>query len=90
MEPGLAEPLIAGLPALQAEALFAIRHEQATTIEDVLAQRLRLALLSRDQGRAAAGTVAGLLAREHGWSEAQRAQALQAFETEVGQFAVPQ
>jgi histidyl-tRNA synthetase len=38
---GLAEPLIAGLRALKAEALFAIRHEQAVTIADVLAQRLR-------------------------------------------------
>jgi glycerol-3-phosphate dehydrogenase len=44
--PELAAPIVAGEPDVLAEVLFAARHEQATTIADVLARRTRLALLA--------------------------------------------
>ena len=59
--PRLGVPLCAGDPFLKAEALYAIQDEQAVSLADVLVRRLRLALVTRDQGRAAAETVAGLL-----------------------------
>ena len=35
-DPALGEPLVEGLPYLRAEAIFAVRHEMATTLVDVL------------------------------------------------------
>ncbi len=88
-DPSLGEPLVPGLPVLRAEALFAVRHEQATTVADVLAQRLRLALLVPDHGLGAAGLVAAMLAREHGWSEAEREAAPAVYARYAAQFEVP-
>lgn len=63
----LAEPLIPGLPYVRAEAVFAARHEMATTLADVLERRTRAHLLDRDASERAAPEVAALLAAELGW-----------------------
>ncbi len=91
-DPSMGEPLSPNDPAVQscrAEALFAIRHEQAVSISDVLARRLRVSLLTHDQGRAAACDVASMFASEHGWTDGQRADALREYEADIAQFAVP-
>lgn len=88
----LAAPLFPGDPvatSTRAEVLHAIRHEQARSVGDVLARRLRAALLTRDQGRSAARDVASLLAGELGWSDARRDAAVAAYAAEVAQYAVP-
>ena len=41
--PDLAEPLVPGLPYLRAEATYAVRHEMARTLDDVLSRRTRAA-----------------------------------------------
>ena len=46
-DPSLAEPLVPGLPYLRAEAVHAVRHEMATTLDDVLARRTRAHLFNR-------------------------------------------
>jgi glycerol-3-phosphate dehydrogenase len=75
-DPSLGEPLVAGLPYLRAEAVFAARHEMACTVDDVLSRRTRARLQARDASAAAAPAVARLLADELGWDDAQtRAQA---------------
>lgn len=66
-EPSLTEPLVAGLPYRRVEAIWAVRAEMATTLDDVLARRTRAALLDRDATAAAAAGVARLLAGELGW-----------------------
>jgi glycerol-3-phosphate dehydrogenase len=66
--PTLGEPLVAGLPYLRAEAVYAARYEMARTVDDVLARRTRSLVLDRDASMAAAPDVAGLLARELGWT----------------------
>src|SRR5690606_16594679 len=38
-DPSLGEPLVEGLPYLRAEALYAVRHEMARTVDDVLSRR---------------------------------------------------
>ena len=73
-EPALGERLYADLPILAAEALYAARAELGLSVEDVLARRLRLDLEARDHGIAAATRVATLLAREHRWSDDERAR----------------
>lgn len=65
--PGLGEPLVPGLRYLRAEAVFAVRHEMATTLVDVLTRRTRAHLQDRAACLAAAPDVAELLAGELGW-----------------------
>lgn len=67
--PSWREPLVPGLPYVQAEAVHAARHEMADTLDDVLARRTRSRLLARDASRAAAADVARLLAPELGWDD---------------------
>jgi glycerol-3-phosphate dehydrogenase len=63
----LAEPLVAGLPYLRAEAVYAARYEMARTLDDVLSRRTRARLLARDDSARAADEVAALLAPHLGW-----------------------
>ena len=72
-DPSLAEPLVAGLPHLRAEAVYAVRYEMATTLADVLERRVRGLMLSRDATADAAAAVADLIGPELGWSERRRA-----------------
>jgi glycerol-3-phosphate dehydrogenase len=66
-DPGLARPLVPGLAYLRAEAVYAARHEMATTLVDVLARRTRAHLEDRAACLAAASAIAELLAGELGW-----------------------
>jgi len=78
-DPGLRTPLVPGLPYLKAEAVHAVRHEMAGTLDDVLARRTRARLLARDASRAAAEDVARLLAPELGWDDARVAREVDAY-----------
>jgi len=64
----LGEPLVAGLPYVRAEVVFAVRHEMAMTVDDVLARRTRARLQGRDASQAAAALVAELMTTELAWS----------------------
>lgn len=66
----LAAPLVPGLPYSAAEAVYAVRHEMATTLDDVLSRRTRARLLARDASADAAESIAALLAPELGWDAA--------------------
>ncbi len=66
--PDLAELLVAGQPYVRAEVVYAIRHEMATTLDDVLMRRTRAHLFDRSVSLAAATSVAALMAQELGWS----------------------
>ncbi len=66
--PELGEPLVDGQPYLRAEAVYAARHEMATTLDDVLVRRTRAHLFDRSASLAAAPAVAALLAEELDWS----------------------
>ena len=70
----LAEPLVPGLHYLRAEAIFAVRYEMATTVDDILSRRTRARLETRDASADAAAAVAALLAPELGWDEAEQAR----------------
>ena len=51
-DPDLASPLVPGLPYRRAEAVYAVRNEMATTLDDVLTRRTRarlLVLIDRDR-----------------------------------------
>jgi glycerol-3-phosphate dehydrogenase len=82
-DPALGERLDRELPYVWAEVEFAARHDLARTVEDVLARRVPLLLVSRDQGLGVAEHVADVLGGLLGWSPAQRTQMLDEFRAEV-------
>lgn len=63
-DPALGRPLVAGLPYLRAEAVYAVRQfgEMAGTVDDVLTRRTRARLQDRSVCVDAAPAVADLLA----------------------------
>jgi glycerol-3-phosphate dehydrogenase len=66
-DPSLGEPIPAATDYLKAEAVYAVTHEGALHIEDVLRRRLRASMEEWDQGAAAAPEVAALVAPYLGW-----------------------
>jgi glycerol-3-phosphate dehydrogenase len=72
----LARPLLEGLAPVRAEVVFGAREELALTIEDVLARRIGLQLYGWRDAICAAPAVADLLARELGWPDTARQQAI--------------
>ena len=80
-DPELGRPLVAGLPYLRAEAVYAARYEMAHTLEDVLSRRTRSLLLARDATSDAAEEAARLVAPELGWSAAEIARQADALRT---------
>jgi glycerol-3-phosphate dehydrogenase len=82
-DPTLGELLVPGLPYLRAEAVHAVRHEMARTLDDVLARRTRARLLARDDSAAAADDVAELMAPELGWDDAERARQVKEYRAAV-------
>lgn len=83
--------LLAGLPHIAAEIVYAARYEMALTLADALARRTRLAVLAGAASLQCATTAASLLARELDWDEVevqrQRAQFAAEYELE---YAPPQ
>ena len=74
-ETGLTTPLSDAACHVEAEVVYAARHEGAATLDDVFSRRTRLALRARDAALPAARRAASLLAAETGrdeaWAEAQ-------------------
>jgi len=64
---------------LEAEVAWAVRHELAASLDDVLARRMRLAQLLPDRGAAIAPRVAELVGAELGWDEERRAAEVEAY-----------
>jgi glycerol-3-phosphate dehydrogenase len=82
-DPALGEPLVPGLPYRRAEAVYAVRYEMATTLDDVLSRRTRARLRDRDATAAAADDVASLVAPELGWSEDEREAQVAAYRADA-------
>ena len=75
----LGDPIVLGAPQIQAEIVYAVRHEMAMTIEDVLARRIGLQLFDWKLAMQAASVVASHLSRELGWTEEHKAAAVRAY-----------
>ena len=81
-EPHLGEPLVPGLAYLTAEAVHAVRHEMARSLDDVLSRRTRARLLDLRATMGAAPRVAQLLAGELGWDVTETERQLAEFLTD--------
>ena len=75
----LSEPLHAALPYVKAEVVWAVRHEMARTVEDILARRTRALFLNARAALEMAPAVADLMASELHWGEDTRTKQLAAF-----------
>lgn len=73
LDRNLATPVVEGLSYLWAEVWWAVHHEWALGIDDVLARRTRIAFEDPDHGAAAAPRVAELLSEAWGWDPQRRA-----------------
>jgi glycerol-3-phosphate dehydrogenase len=71
-DPALAAPLPGADDYLAVEARYAVTHEGARHLDDVLARRTRISIEAWDRGVAAAPAVAELMANVLGWDEEQK------------------
>lgn len=78
-DPTLSEELVPGLPYLRCEAIYAVTHEMAQSVDDVLTRRTRARLLDRRACVAVVRDVASLIAPHLGWDDAAK-------EASVAQF----
>lgn len=69
--PGLGERIVPGLAYLMAEVLYAVQHEMALALSDVLIRRTHVIYETRSGGVERARAVAELMAPRLGWSEAE-------------------
>jgi glycerol-3-phosphate dehydrogenase len=75
----LIRPLVPGRFFLEAEVAWAVRHELAESLDDVLARRTRLAQELPDRGAAIAPRVAAIMATDLDWGEARQALEVDAY-----------
>lgn len=68
--PALAEPLTGAPLYLAAEVVYAVSHEGARHLDDVLTRRTRISIETFDRGVASARPAAELMAGELGWDAA--------------------
>ena len=68
-DPSLARPLPGADDYLAVEARYAVTHEGAMHLEDVLTRRTRISIEAWDRGAAAAPEVADLMAGLLGWTD---------------------
>ena len=79
----LGERLDPELPYVWAEIDFAARRDLARTLDDVLARRVPLLLVSRDQGLGVCEQVAARLAPILDWDAATTARMIEAYRAEI-------
>lgn len=78
-DPSLGQPL-AGAPAyIGAEVAYAVTHEGALHIDDVLMHRTRLNYEQADKGVGALDEIADIVAPRLGWDDATRAREIDAY-----------
>jgi glycerol-3-phosphate dehydrogenase len=71
-KPELLESVIPELPYLKAEIYYAVTHEGALSIDDVLSRRTRISFEAKDQGLGAVNDVADLISDVLGWSAKEK------------------
>jgi glycerol-3-phosphate dehydrogenase len=75
-EPGLGRPLGGADDYLRAEVVYAVTHEGARHLDDVLARRTRISIETWDRGLTAAAETADLMAKPLRWNGRQEAREL--------------
>jgi glycerol-3-phosphate dehydrogenase len=71
-DPSLGEPLAGTEDYLRAEVVYAVTHEGARHLDDVLTRRTRISIETFHRGTASADDTADLMGGALGWSDEQR------------------
>ena len=79
----LAKPLSDGLPYLRAEILYAATHEGATSVDDVISRRTRLAFEAPNAGIDLAEEIATIIAPVLGWGAREKKASVAEYRAEV-------
>jgi glycerol-3-phosphate dehydrogenase len=83
VEPTLGEPLAGAEDYLAVEVRYAVTHEGARHLEDVLTRRTRISIETWDRGLRAAESAAALMAGPLGWDEEQAADEVAHYKARV-------
>lgn len=75
----LAQPLDPELPYLKAEIIYAVTHEGAQSVDDVISRRTRISFEASDGGESLASVVATLIAPILGWDAAAKKRSVSEF-----------
>jgi glycerol-3-phosphate dehydrogenase len=81
--------LVPDYPYIEAEVLYACRHEMAVSVKDMLTLRTRLAYLNSEAAKQAIDRVADLMAKELGWSKRERERQVAEARKYIGDFGGP-
>ncbi len=81
--PELAAPIAGGAGYLRVEAVYAVTHEGALHIDDILTRRTHLSIETPDQGLEAAVEVAQIMGAELGWDAERIEQELTHYQERV-------
>jgi len=81
--PSLAKKLDSDLPYIKAEIYYAVSHEGARTVDDVISRRTRIAFEAHNQGLDLADAIAEIIAPVLGWSVKERRASVAAYESLV-------
>lgn len=81
--PELLEPIPNAEGYLKAEAVYAVTHEGALHLEDVLSRRLRITMEYPDRGVKCAAAVADIIAPHLGWDDQRKAEEIELFQRRV-------
>lgn len=76
-------PISTQLPYIGAEILYAVTHEGAISISDVMNRRTRINFESPDQGRSILETVAEIMAEPLGWTKADIKKSISEYIAEI-------
>ena len=82
-DPSLLQPIPGAGDYLQAEALYAVTHEGALHLEDVLARRTRISIEYAHRGTESMQRVAEIMAPVLGWTDAQTAHEVEIYRARV-------
>ena len=85
-EPALRARIAPGHPYLLAELRYAVQHEHARTLSDLLIRRTPVAFETADHGRSAARQVVPAVAAWMGWDHAATSAALAAFDGDIARL----
>ena len=77
--PKLAQPVTKDLPYLKAEIYYAVSHEGARSVDDVLSRRTRLAFEAPDSAMHLVDDVAAIIAPVLGWTAKQKKDSINAY-----------
>jgi glycerol-3-phosphate dehydrogenase len=81
----LAQPLSKDLPYLKAEIVYAVTHEGAMSVDDVISRRTRLAFEASNSALDLVDGIAGLIAPYLGWSAKEKKDSIAAYRAQVAE-----